>query len=162
MLHSGLHFELVSTWRGAFRTQTYKTGICTGWRTSTGLLVNPNKITNLIALSPEERYLYFVRKVADFEEVWGLFSEGWAMVEVDSQQAIPFWPERVLADLCCTSSRANYQVRRIALDAFMNKWLPGMKNDGLAVVVFPLTDGKGIAIAPDDLLSALEQERAQY
>ena len=40
-----------------------------------------NRINNITNLSSPERYDYFIRKVSDFEEVWGLKDkEGWALI----------------------------------------------------------------------------------
>jgi hypothetical protein len=34
--------------------------------------MHENKILNLLSLSTEDRYTYFIRHCADFEQVWGL------------------------------------------------------------------------------------------
>ncbi|WP_454046937.1 hypothetical protein [Chryseobacterium sp. Marseille-Q8038] len=34
------------------------------------------KINNISKMSEDERYNYFIRKVADFEELWGLNDDG--------------------------------------------------------------------------------------
>lgn len=34
------------------------------------------KIENILKMSEDERYDYFVRKVADFEQIWGLSDNG--------------------------------------------------------------------------------------
>ena len=34
--------------------------------------MNNSRIKNIVNLSAAERYGYFIRKVSDFEEVWGL------------------------------------------------------------------------------------------
>ena len=42
--------------------------------------MHPDKQRNILNLSPQDRYGYFIRKVADFEEVW--------LIQVDGQYAI--------------------------------------------------------------------------
>lgn len=37
-----------------------------------GRKMNNSRIKNIVNLSAAERYGYFIRKVSDFEEVWGL------------------------------------------------------------------------------------------
>lgn len=38
--------------------------------------MNNSRIKNIVNLSAAERYGYFIRKVSDFEEVWGLKDKG--------------------------------------------------------------------------------------
>jgi hypothetical protein len=40
----------------------------------------------------------------------------------------------------------------------MEKWLPGMEKDGIAVAVFPSSEGKGVLVAPARLKKDLEDE----
>ena len=57
-----------------------------------------------------ERYDYFIRKVADWEEVWSLKVEGgWAMVgNPDSDECIPFWPHPEYARICAKDQWEEY------------------------------------------------------
>ena len=60
-----------------------------------------SKIDNVINLTASERYDYFIRKVADFEEVWGLKdAEGWALMGSEEQVLFPIWSEKEFAELC--------------------------------------------------------------
>ena len=53
-----------------------------------------SKIDNVVNLTASERYDYFIRKVADFEEVWGLKdTEGWALMGNEKQVLLPVWCE---------------------------------------------------------------------
>ncbi|MGS1076170.1 DUF2750 domain-containing protein [Burkholderia glumae] len=61
---------------------------------------HPRKIENVLGLGKQERCDYFVRKVADFEVVWGLRDSGWASGEVGGRIAVPFWPEADFASRC--------------------------------------------------------------
>ena len=61
-------------------------------------------------MAPNERFRYFVRKVTDFSEVWGLYFEGWAMAASDSgQKALVFWPEKEFAEICATAQWKDYE-----------------------------------------------------
>jgi hypothetical protein len=47
----------------------------------------------VIKLPANIRYEYLIKKVADSEEVWGLYDDGWAMSSDDKGRLlIPFWP----------------------------------------------------------------------
>lgn len=99
-----------------------------------------SKIDNVINLTASERYDYFIRKVADFEEVWGLKdAEGWALMGSEEQVLFPIWSEKEFAELCKWD---NYQPTPIPLDDFMEKLLPKLEKDSVMLAVFPLTQGK--------------------
>ncbi|GBC59404.1 hypothetical protein DENIS_0343 [Desulfonema ishimotonii] len=125
--------------------------------------MHQKKIENLLKMSGKERFLYFVRKVADFEEVWGLFADGWAMTaDNEGRKAIPFWPEKDFSNLCAEGAWKNYNSKQIKLDKFMSKWLPGMEKDGVLVAIFPTPKNKGVIIQPKELSASLEEEIEQY
>lgn len=125
--------------------------------------MHQKKIENLLKLSGKERYLYFVRKVTDFEELWGLFADGWAMTaNDDGKKAIPFWPEKELSNLCTKGEWENYSSKQIKLENFISRWLPGMEKDGVSVAIFPTPENKGVIIQPKELLAALKEELEQY
>ena len=119
-----------------------------------------NRINNITNLSSPERYDYFIRKVSDFEEVWGLKDkEGWALMGSEEQVLFPIWSEKEFAELCKWD---NYQPTPIPLDDFMEKLLPKLEKDSVMLAVFPLTQGKGIIRKVQEVKSDIEQECEQY
>ena len=121
------------------------------------------KINNILKLSPIERYKYFIRKISDFEEVWGLYNDGWAMTKSnDKVNSIIFWPEKIFAEKCINDEWKNYIPKAITLDTFIEKWLPGMNSDGLDVAIFYTLENKGIIIKPLDLRDDIKAELDQY
>ena len=115
-----------------------------------------------MGLSSAERHGYFVRKVADTQEVWGLHHDGWATAQAGGKVAIPFWPEAAFAQACASGDWAGFQPRAIALDDFLTKWLPGMANNEQLASVFPVPQGSANVAAPADLLADLLHESEQY
>jgi len=121
------------------------------------------KIENILKMSESERYDYFVRKVADFEEVWGLSDNGWALLGDNSRnQILPLWPEKEFAQLCAVDKWKDYKPEVIELDNFIEKWIPGMTNDKTLVNVFLIPNGKGTTVSPQDLYTDLQDELEQY
>lgn len=126
--------------------------------------MNPKKINNVVNLGDEERYSYFIRKVTEAEEVWGLYRDGWATLSGNEQKTvIPFWPEEELALLCCLDQWQAYTPRLITLNDFMDKWLSGMKRENKLANIF-YVNGKhtSIVIDPDILLEDLNGELHTY
>ena len=124
--------------------------------------MSPDKRQQLTALTAGERYDYCVRKVADTQEVWGLYQAGWATAQAHGRVAVAFWPEAAFAQACASGDWAGYQPRAIALGDFLNKWLPGMASNGQLASVFPVPQGSARIAAPADLLRDLQHEVEQY
>lgn len=121
--------------------------------------MHPDKVKNVLNMSGQDRYNYFVRKVADFQVVWGLFADGWATAEDDNgHKVIVFWPEEEFANQCAVDGWANCKPRSIGLDYFLKKWIPGMSNDGVRVGVFPTPVNQGVVVDPALLESAISAE----
>ncbi len=121
--------------------------------------VHPNKLKRVISMSGAERFDYFVRKVADFDEVWGLHGKGWATAtDEDGKVAVPFWPEADFAAECAVEEWDGYQPKSITLDDFLGKWLPGLLADQRLVAVFPTPASRGVLVEPDSVDSALRRE----
>jgi hypothetical protein len=123
--------------------------------------MDPNKKLSVTTLDAPERYDYFIRKICDFEVVWGLFDEGWAAGSVDGTDVIPIWPERELAAECATGDWASLAPREIPLEAFVTKWIPGATADASRFAIFPTPSQKAIVVENATLLADIEAERAE-
>lgn len=124
--------------------------------------MHPEKFKQVMDLPSAERHGYFVRKVADTQEVWGLHHEGWATAQADGKVAMPFWPEAAYAQACASGDWAGFQPRAIALGDFLSKWLPGMASNDQPAFVFPVPQGRASIVAASDLLRHLQHEAEQY
>lgn len=125
--------------------------------------MNDFKINNVVDLSAEERYSYFIQKVADFEMVWGLYSDGWALAGDDNgNEVFPFWPEQDFATICAVGLWEGYIAKAIPLNDFIEKWLSGMERDKKHAGIFYIPKGKGIVVDPVRLRSDIESEIKQY
>lgn len=114
-----------------------------------------SKIDNIVNLTASERYDYFIRKVSDFAEVWGLKDK----MGNEEQVLFPIWSEKEFAELCKWD---NYQPTPISLKDFMEKLLPKLEKDSIMLAVFPLAKGKGIIRKVQEVKSDIEQECEQY
>ncbi len=121
------------------------------------------KIENVINLSANDRYDYFIRKVCDFEKIWGLYNDGWAMMNGnDEKQVIPFWPEKEFARICAVGKWKKYEPKSIDIYEFIDKWLLGMYKDGINIGVFCTPAGKVVIEYPHKVQADLEKELEQY
>lgn len=124
--------------------------------------MNHSEIDAVIKLPASKRYEYFIKKVSDFEEVWGLYRDGWVQTGDGKHTYIPFWPKKEFAELCATKEWDDCTPKRIQLEDFMAKWLPGMQKDLISPCVFLLPENDGMIVSCNRLLSDLSEELDKY
>jgi len=123
----------------------------------------PEEVDAVSRLQAPDRYRYFLNKVADWEELWGIANDdGWCLYADDSgTELLPVWPARAYAHTFCADDFADHAPKAISMDEWLENWLPGLASEGTQVAVFPLLSGQGIVIDPerlaDDLKGALKQ-----
>jgi len=86
-------------------------------------------------LGAEERFAHFLKRVADWEAVWGLRDEaGWvAATDSDDHSSFPLWPHPLY-----------------------------MASDNVFLAVFPTPALRGIIVSATELATALRQALAAY
>jgi len=122
-----------------------------------------DKVNNILALSCEDRYGYFIRKVTDFEEVW-LIKDGeqYATFGDEKEQiTIPVFPEEYFAELLLTDSWNSFSAEKISLDYFMN-WLDKLQVEKIQIAGFPRPDFSSVVVAPIEMKNHLLIELDQY
>jgi Protein of unknown function (DUF2750) len=125
-------------------------------------VVNEKEFESLIRSDADTRYSYFVKRVADWQELWTLANEdGYALVADDTgRELVPVWPHARFAQACASDAWDGYSPRAIDLHAWIDQWLPGMERDGRRPAVFPVPGTKSVAVTPQRLRSDLEHELA--
>ena len=122
--------------------------------------MNDKEYESVFSLTAPGRYSHFIKRVADWEEVWTLSdSEGFAAAgDGDGNEAIPVWPHERYAAACAVEQWAAFRPEAIPLDEWMDDWIPGLIEDSRVVAVFPNREGKSAIVTPDRLRSDLQSE----
>lgn len=126
--------------------------------------VNHEEVMAVRALPAPERYEYFIKWVADAEQLWGLRSDqGWVVASDEAGREIfPVWSDSIYAEACREEPWGDSLPTAISLEEWRTKWLPGLKRDGRRVAVFPIRGGEvGVVVDADRLrldLEAVESE----
>lgn len=124
--------------------------------------MNLNEYNSLMGSLAKKRYEYFIKKVVDFEEVWGLYNDGWATTTDENKRIlIPFWPRQEFAEACAIDEWQSYVATAIDLEEFINEWLPGMKDDGILPSIFWNNDDSAV-VEVNNITSDLERELENY
>ncbi len=124
--------------------------------------MHPDKHKNIFNLSPQDRYGYFIRKVADFEEVWLIHEKGQYVTlgENEEQIAIPVWPEKEFAKLMLMDDWKGYTVESMNVHDFV-EWLDTLEGEGYKIAGFPGIDLKGVVVTADEMKNHIIYELQQ-
>ncbi|MFC1747524.1 DUF2750 domain-containing protein [Pseudomonadota bacterium] len=123
--------------------------------------LTPEQIDAIANLSAEERYEDFISRIIEEEKIWSLSSEeGWAVISDDGEEYLPTWPIPEMAANWATDGYSDCEPKFIALQDWLEKWLPGMIDDNLQIAVCPDIQGEGVVVSAEELLSDIQDAMA--
>jgi hypothetical protein len=124
--------------------------------------LSPQQIQAVLALKGPERYKHFIKQVADHQEVWGLYADGWAMAGSDTgEQLLPFWPAAEYATACAVRDWADYEPRSLTVEEFY-ELLDTLEDDDVLPAIFYTPADKGVVPTHDQLRDDLLAELENY
>jgi len=114
--------------------------------------VNPKQMEAVLALPGIKRFEHFIKIIANWQEVWGLYQDGWALAAADDGTTVfPLWPSKEYAQVCAANEWTGYEARSISLSDFTELLLPKLKLDGVLPGVFFTPTSKGVTPSVDEL-----------
>jgi hypothetical protein len=121
------------------------------------------KFDTICALSGPERYKHFISVVANFEQAWGLWRDGWALGESgDGTPLFPLWPAAEFAQACSEGEWLGHLATAIPLADLLDDLLPRLQTDAMAVAVFQTPANRGVVFPADVLHRELTLEAEGY
>ena len=120
--------------------------------------------TEVARLEPEQRYVYFVKRVVAWETAWGLVDDtGWALVgDAGGTEAVALWPAIGCAEDAAVGRWDGLVARPLLLDDLLATFLPNVRDGGLRVAVFPVLPGPGTIVGADALEESLREEIGEW
>ncbi|MBA0169513.1 DUF2750 domain-containing protein [Pectobacterium sp. CFBP8739] len=112
----------------------------------------------------KDRYIYFIKRVADNESAWVLDDDGFALSSDGSgNNFIMLWSAKEYAELCAVDTWSSYKAKEIKLDYIFEELLPDLSggNTNIGVFMVPSTTDTPI-VSPDKLLADLQNECEKY
>lgn len=110
-------------------------------------------------LGTSQRYNYFLAKLSEWQEVWGLSDDdGWVVTEQADQIVFPLWPAEAFAKLCAINDWALAEPKVVTLDVLIDEVLPHLVEDNLSVAVFMVPNREHCGVLPaSELLKDCQQ-----
>jgi hypothetical protein len=127
--------------------------------------LRPEEVDKLFKKPAEKRYEYFIKKVCDTEEVYGLADEeGWALLSDDDDDTdiIPLFPHIEAAErFRVEGDFEEYGIGVLDVHELL-EWLDDMKDEKMMVAIFPNLELSGVVYEPERLQKDLIKELATY
>lgn len=121
---------------------------------------SPERMQAVLQLPAARRYAYFLRRVVEAGEVWGLDSDGWALaVDMEGGDVLPLWPAAEFAALCAERLWEGYTPKSLGLDELLSTVLPQLAAEGLTLGVFFTPQGQGHPVTAEQLAEDLASAR---
>jgi len=119
----------------------------------------------MIKRSARDRYIYSVKRIADWEEAWSLkLNDGFVTTsDKEGNLSMPIWPFKEYAMKCIEDEWENCQTQKIHLDTLLDEILPNLSEEGTHVVVFKVPEDPDVVrVSADDFKNNLLYECSQY
>lgn len=125
--------------------------------------MHEKQISNLLKQSPKERYEFFIRYCAGFEEVWGLVVNevNWIIFkDNEGDEIFPVWPHKDLAEKCIFDEHNDIGAipKSITLQSFLEMCAPDMASQNVYFGVFYDTKRQGLVVTADKIKADLQRE----
>ena len=107
----------------------------------------------------EKRLSYLLQQVISNKTVWILADEhGCVMLNTDDEDCVPIWPNEEFAQRWATDEWHQCKAQAIPLAQWYSRWITGLEEDELALVVFPNQDNQGLVLYPEEFEACLLKE----
>lgn len=108
-------------------------------------------------LDAELRHDIFVSEVREQQRLWVLADSGrFCLLRIDEEECLPVWPAAELA--AAWNGEAGMLPQAVALDIWLQRWVPGMIAEGSRVAVFPGNAGDAVVVTPQELADSLREK----
>lgn len=104
-------------------------------------------------LSAQELYKKFIEVIVAQGYLTALFKDGWALCATPTgQAAFSVWQNKGLAKLLIRDNWENYEIQEIALNSFLLKVIPYLRQENTVLSLDLTPEGQNILVAPERLL----------
>lgn len=125
--------------------------------------VSEKEAQSVLSLSPIDRYKHTIKTISDWEEVWGLYKDGWALVgDKEDNQFLPIWPAEKYAEMCSKEEWIGYEPKSISLQYLLDNFLVDLKKNNINLSIFYTFNSSGIIATPEQFEADLREELLNY
>lgn len=126
--------------------------------------MNSKQIENILKLEPQKRYEYFIRKVADFEELWTIVNEDgdYALSSVYDKTLVSFWSAEEFIESNLEEDWSNCKALKLSLDDLTDVVLPYIADNDYLINIFPINGRSGFIVDLEEFSRDFTEELKKY
>lgn len=125
--------------------------------------VTDKQLESIVSLNSSERYKHAIKQIADWEEAWGLYDNGWALAgDDDGNQYFLIWPAEKYAQICALGEWLTYKSKKIEIDYLLGELSVELKNNNTKLAIFLTPDDDAITQSVDEFNKHLSIELEKY
>ena len=121
------------------------------------------ELQEIVTMQAPQRLQYFLSRVIEAEEIWGLADpQGWVLREDGDKTILPIWPYRECAEACI--NEPDLKTHATSLDHFVESILHTLIADGIHLDILPSRDTAGALLSAAELQSTFKSlmESGEY
>lgn len=126
--------------------------------------LHKKEIENVSKLKPLDRYNYFIRKIADFEELWTIVDKNGdiALSKVDDNILVSIWSAKDFIKSNLDNGWKKCVPLKLNLDDFEKTIMPLIIKNNYLINVFPANGKSGFVVNINEFIKDLNEELEQY
>ena len=129
--------------------------------------VSKQELEAVIALSPEKRYNYFVKRICDWEQVWTLYEDDYIVLNEakNGKLYILLFPFKDFAEHYATNTRGMKGVsyKSFEINEFLETIIKKLQANNVSnALVFPVANGYGLNVSMSDMVKDIQSELENY
>lgn len=126
--------------------------------------ISSQEIEHVSKLEPFKRYQYFIKKIADFEELWTIIDENGdiALSDLDDKTFISFWSAEPFIRSNLDGGWKDCNPFKISLDDFEDTMVSLIADNNYLINVFPVNGKSGFVVSLNEFIRDLNEELEQF
>jgi len=128
------------------------------------MFVHPKEIERVSMLSPKERYNYFLKRVADSEELYSLKNNvnEFIVSELEGNLLFPMWSAKEFAEISLFGGWENHKIILLNLDDLEEEVFDLIAKRNYLLNIFPVKEKTGFIVDLDEFARDLSDELKKY
>ncbi len=125
--------------------------------------VTDKQLESIVSLNSIERYKHAIKQIADWEEAWGLYDNGWALAgDDDGNQYFLIWPAEKYAQICAKDEWLTYKAKKIEINHLLGELSDELKNNNTKLAIFLTPNDNAVIQSVDEFNKYIRFELEKY
>jgi hypothetical protein len=126
--------------------------------------ISDKELQSVSSLGPFDRYRHFIKRIADFGELWLLQNDrgDYALSQIEDKVVLSVWSAPEYIQSCENAGWEGYAPTVINIDDLNDTLAPLIIKKGYLIDVFPVNNKSGFVVTLDEFIHDLNTELSNY